>query len=155
MKIHKVEVTLTQSDVQEVANEWMPAGYVLEHVHLSSSGVLASLKTPFIRLNVQLRKEAELTPGVFVFSLGISKGVKVPKRIIQMVLHKLATNLPKGITVMENQVIIAVQELWAPFVSAKSVLLTLSDGQFTLVAEPLSIAIVSPAKDITTHGGIA
>ena len=155
MKIHKVAVTLTQDNIEQAAKDWLPDGYALEHVHLHSTGMLASLKTPFVRLDVLLRKEAELAQGVFVFSLEVSKGVKVPRLLIQKVLQKLAGSLPKGIAVIEHQIVLSVNELWAPFVKAESVTLQLKDGEWMLIAEPLSIPAQPNGKDIKAQGEIA
>ena len=155
MKIQNVAVTLTQDNIEQAAKEWLPEGYALEHVHLHSTGMLASLKTPFVRLDVMLRKELELTSGVFVFSLEVSKGVKVPRLLIQKVLQKLSGSLPRGIAVIEHQIVLSVNELWAPFVNAESVTLMLKDGELTLIAAPLSISGQPDGKDIKTQGEVA
>ena len=155
MRIHNVAVTLTQRDLEEAANEWLPDGYALERLHVQSAGILASLKTPLLRLEVWLRLEAGLAPGVFVFSLEASKGLKVPRRVIQMALQKLAVHLPRGVAVSDHQIVLTVNELWAPFVSAASVELTLRDGELTLVAEPLLIPTQPPGMKARAQGEMA
>lgn len=139
MKIQKVAVTVTQSDLEDAANEWLPEGYALERLRIFHAGILTSLKTPLLRLDVWLRYDQEISPGVFVFSVEASKGLKVPRRVIQMALKKLSEYLPNGIAIVDHRVLLSVNELLAPFVSTPSVKLQLDDGVLTLEAEALQI----------------
>lgn len=155
MRIERATIQLNQQDFEDAAKEWLPAGFALEHVRIFRGGVMASLKTPYVRLDLRLKKEPDLAQGILVFSYVVSKGVPIPKRLVQLALQKVAADLPKGITMLDQQLVIAVSELSIPYVRAGELDCDLQDGYVSIVAEGVRVSTSLAPATMGKQDGIA
>lgn len=126
MRLTRVQIEMLQDDLEGALNEDLPHGYALEHLHVGAAGAQATLRTPFVSIDLQMAVSCE-GDGRVRTEVRASRWLPFPSALVAAAMRRLALRRP-GLSVEGTEIRLNLHEAFAEAFHAEEIKLVLFDG---------------------------
>ncbi|MHB1682789.1 MAG: hypothetical protein ACYCYO_08190 [Bacilli bacterium] len=153
MRFDRVSLSMTQQDVENAVNELLPSNFRVGDLHLTAGGAVATLATPWLRLNVLLRVAPQQQPGtehgsphgddeispetlvkdgIALIEVRASRWLPLPRLLLANLLARFLGDVSPAVHVKGASVKVDIKGLLEPLLKVQGVDMILADGLLRL-----------------------
>lgn len=126
MRLTRVQIEMLQDDLEAALNEDLPQGYALQHLHVGAAGAKATLRTPFVSVDLHLAVSCP-EDGLVRTEVRASRWIPFPPALVAAAMRRLSSRRP-GLSVEGAEIRLNLHEAFAEAFRAERIRLVLFDG---------------------------